>query len=215
MKKRANQAIGAFFLAGAIAVTGIAVTLPAGASTTAAKSSAVKTQESLPANVQASLQKLIETEPMLKQMKMSGYSKQPLTNDGQIRGVWTVVLKKQDPQTSKVNMSAEVQFDSITGELRNYVSYVSPEFFAEAKSQNEAFYREKMSAFLNQLFGDEYAKQLEKKAEFSIEKRSGNKVERQVCTANFYSNVEKVQVSMDTAGQLVDFNRAPLPINKK
>lgn len=212
MKKQINQAVGALVLAGAIAVTGMATPLPVNASAQPPKSGSAVIKEPLPANIQASLKKFQEVEPSLKQFAIDGYSKQPKTNDGQIRGVWTVGLLYEF-NSGKDKAHAELQFDSTTGTLLHYICRGFPA--AKAKSQNQSFYKQKTSAVIKQLLGDEYVRQFEKAGEFSITEPAYNKVKRQVGQTYLNYKGEQFHIQIDADGRLEDFHRVPLKQMKK
>ncbi|CAM5798012.1 DUF4179 domain-containing protein [Brevibacillus borstelensis] len=96
-----------------------------------------KAEEPLPKHVQQNYQKLLETEPLLKGLKMTGYSKSPMTDNGQIRGVWGIVLHETGNFDDKGKMFASMQFDSTTGELLDYGSFGSPTFREEPKKSTQ------------------------------------------------------------------------------
>ncbi len=144
---------------------------------------------------------------MLKQFEIVGYSKQPMTNDGQIRGIWSVsMLYKSNSGMEKTH--AELQFDSTTGTLLHYICRLFPA--AKVKSQNQSFYKQKTSAVIKQLLGDEYVKQFEKAGEFNITEPRYNKVKRQVGQTYLNYNREQFHIKIDSDCRLEDFHRVPI-----
>ncbi|WP_161785209.1 DUF4179 domain-containing protein [Brevibacillus borstelensis] len=172
-----------------------------------------KAKEPLPKHVQQNYQKLLEAEPLLKGLKMTGYSKSPMTDNRQIRGVWGIVLHETGNFDDKGKMFASMQFDSTTGELLDYGSFGSPTFREEPKksTQTEAFYRQKAAEFFQKLLGDEHVKQYQKSGTLEISMRTYNKtVERQTGTAQFDYKGERFQIVVDVNGYLHTYNRIPL-----
>ncbi|MEJ8547391.1 DUF4179 domain-containing protein [Brevibacillus borstelensis] len=172
-----------------------------------------KAEEPLPKHVQQNYQKLLEAEPLLKGLKMTGYSKSPMTNNGQIRGIWGIALHETGNFDDKGKMFAAMEFDSTTGELLDYGSFGSPTFREEPKksTQTEAFYRQKAAEFIQKLLGSEHVKQYQKIGTVEISMRTYNKTaKRQTGTAEFDYNGERFQIVVDVNGYLHTYNRIPL-----
>ncbi|GAB1532057.1 MULTISPECIES: hypothetical protein [Brevibacillus] len=221
-EKPTSQTISYLFLASIVAITGITVILPEQKSTVQAantktaiiqaKSSSDNKQEPLPKHVLDNYQKLVDANLLLKTLKITGYSKNQMTNDGQIRGIWSVIAHENGDSTSKKTMFADMQFDSTTGELLNYGTANSPTYREEPKtsSQTEAFYRQKATEYIKKLLSSEHVQQYQKTGTLDIVSRSYNKVKRQVGTAEFDYKEERFQVVIDVNGHLEIFHRIPL-----
>ncbi|GED59302.1 hypothetical protein ABER61_25760 [Brevibacillus formosus] len=211
MKIQPFQAIGSLLLAAVIGLTGVA-TVSSGHAPTTQPSDASK-QESLPALVEASFQKLLEVEPSLKTWKIMGMRKSPISISGDIRGVWTFTLHETGNATDRGKRFAEVQFDSTTGILLHY--HGGPFPAAKVTSRQKDYYLKRGQELMSQLLGSENTKQFKTVSNQSIDTGDTNGFTRELSDITFKAEKEQITLSIDSDGRLEQYHRVRLPTQKK
>ncbi|MFS0558200.1 hypothetical protein [Brevibacillus sp. 179-C9.3 HS] len=206
-----TKTIGTLLLASVVGLTGVATISPEHASSATQTSQAKK--EEPPKQVQASFEKVLEIEPLLKDWQVMGKHKTPMSHTGNIRGVWTYTLTWQtDADTTKGG--AEMQFDSTTGTLLHFVSTPYPT--AKVPTQDKDYYQKRGQEILNQILGTENAKQfplIDSRTSIGIKNQMNVKYE--VGGLVFIGQKEQIQISIDSDGRLKQYNRIFLPNQQK
>lgn len=132
-----------------------------------------------------------------------------MTIDGAIQGVWTIVLHETGNFNDKGKSMAETQFDATTGKL---LLYHGPRFpAAKIKTQDEAYYKQKLKELATKVLGTEYVKQYDETVKISISKPDGNRYKSELGSAVFRYKREQIQLSVDSDGCFERFMRFRLP----